>query len=190
MIAEDNQESQPDLLSMSKAELERLYTELMPRVRALGVPALQADDAFDILQDAITVIYTKIKNGQIVITDSPQAYIFGTCKILFSRKYKKKSENRVTEEPFETLLIEDDFDLQKEMLQVERFRLYRDKMLELGERCRQLMMLYLKRVPLTKIKDEMSYASEEAVKQQKFKCKKQLIDSCRRDPRFKSLIIN
>jgi RNA polymerase sigma factor (sigma-70 family) len=175
------------LLHNERTGLNELYKDLFPKIRVLCSPQLDTDDAKEVLQEAIILVYQKLQNGTFESREPVKNYIYGVCRVLVKKQLHQNAKSRVTLMGDEAPILEDEDNIQSELLVLERYKLYQDKLALLGERCQQLLVFYLQKLTVVRIKEIMGYASEEAVKQQKFKCKKQLIDYCRRDPRFRSL---
>jgi RNA polymerase sigma factor (sigma-70 family) len=176
------------LLNRDSKVIQQLYNDLLPKVRNLASPQLSVDDAWDALQEGVILVYQRLQEDRLEVHQPVKNYIFGVCRLILRKKTIKIQSGKVTLLGDEVPIIEDEYNLQAELTALERHKLYQEKLAALGERCQQLLALYLQKISLLKIRERMGYASEDAVKQQKFKCKKQLIDFCRKDPRYKTLV--
>ncbi|MDC1107294.1 sigma-70 family RNA polymerase sigma factor [Prolixibacteraceae bacterium] len=146
------------------------------------------EDASDVFQESMIVIYRKIQESNFELTCSFDTYLYAVCRNLWLKELKKRdriSEELVDESLFSSFELEDDMDdvIQKN----ERYRLYQKHFNMMGEDCKKLMTLFLKKVPLKEIARLMNYSSEQYAKKRKFRCKEYLIKSIQNDEEFKDL---
>ncbi|QZT38601.1 sigma-70 family RNA polymerase sigma factor [Halosquirtibacter xylanolyticus] len=146
------------------------------------------EDASDVFQESLIVIYRKIQDGDFELTCSFDTYLYAVCRNLWLKELKKRdrfSEELVGDSQFASFELEDDME---EVIQKnERYRLYQKHFDLMGEDCKKLMSLFLKKVPLKEIARLMNYSSEQYAKKRKFRCKEYLVKSIQNDDEFGNL---
>lgn len=143
------------------------------------------EDAKDLLQDAVLVVYRQAKSGALQLNAPLGAYLFGICKKQWLHRLREKKHARqVTNElPVE---YSDEATSEAEWRQAERHRLYLEKLNELDESGRRLLELDAQNVPLKEIAEMLNY-SYDYVRQKKSECLAKLTKLIRQDPRYHDL---
>jgi RNA polymerase sigma factor (sigma-70 family) len=133
-----------------------------------------ADDAQDMLQEALTVLWDRVRSREFDYAAKLNTFIFATVKNLWLRQLaRKRREVLHAVDPDETGdgepsaldgLIETD--------QTDRIR---HALNQLGEPCRTLLMLfYWDELPMAEIAAHLGFANADTVKSKKYQCKKAL----------------
>ncbi|HWS60230.1 MAG TPA: sigma-70 family RNA polymerase sigma factor [Flavobacterium sp.] len=148
------------------------------------------DDASDIFQEAIIIIYRKIKENDLVFEKSSfKGYLFSVCRLLWLKQLEKK---RVEKEklndslPYQEDLYDDN--LNEIVIKNERYGLYQKHFGALSTDCQKLLQLFFEKVSLKEIAMVMGYKSEKYAKKRKFKCKELLISRIKQDAEFKKIL--
>jgi RNA polymerase sigma factor (sigma-70 family) len=139
------------------------------------------EDAEDIFQDALVIVYKKIQDNQLKLSCSLKTYMYAISRNLWLQKLQKKDnkseelidipdENR---EPFE---INEDF------REHEKYNLYQKHFLKLSEDCQRVLKLFLKKISLKEITKIMKFSSVDYTKTRKYLCKKNLKERILNDP--------
>lgn len=170
------------ILNNDSRLLEEIYRKYLPPVfgmirRNKG----NFDDAKDVFQEAILVVYNHAGRPGFQLSSPFQAYLMGICRFLWLRQLKKNARTEVTFAHEERLDI--DADLERQIFEVEKRTLFREKFARLGEDCRRLLQRFFDREPLNSIADDMGYTADYVKKKNKV-CKEKLMDMVREDPRF------
>ncbi|TKG95837.1 sigma-70 family RNA polymerase sigma factor [Puteibacter caeruleilacunae] len=145
------------------------------------------EDAHDIFQEAIIIIYRKLKQNQLEIVSSKfETYLFAVCKMLWLKQLEVRRNEQVdlydNQEYFEDVDTED---MQEVIEKHERYRLYQKHFKNLGKDCQKILQLYFDKVPLKQIAHIMGYKSEMYAKKRKYKCKEYLVKSIKQDMEYK-----
>jgi len=148
------------------------------------------DDANDIFQEAIIIIYRKIKENDLIFEKgSFKGYLFSVCRFL----WLKQLENRRIEKeklneslPYHEDLYDDN--LSELVKKNEKYGLYQRHFGELSTDCQKLLQLFFEKVSLKDIATVMGYKSEKYAKKRKFKCKELLVNRIKQDAEFKKII--
>ena len=148
------------------------------------------DDASDIFQEAIIIIYRKIKENDLVFEKSSfKGYLFSVCRLLWLKQLEKR---RVEKEklndslPYQEDLYDDN--LNEIVIKNERYGLYQKHFGALSTDCQKLLQLFFEKVSLKEIAVVMGYKSEKYAKKRKFKCKELLISRIKQDAEFKKIL--
>jgi len=141
-----------------------------------------SEDAKDVFQDGIMVLYKKCQDPDFQIKSQLRTYLFGICKNTWLNKLRKKSVKGVPLD--ENVLLIDDNTLEAEIAWREKERLYRRKFGQMGERCRKIIQLFLEGMTMDEIAKELSLSSPAYAKKLKYKCKSKLINLVRSDASY------
>jgi RNA polymerase sigma factor (sigma-70 family) len=147
------------------------------------------DDANDIFQEAIIIIYRKLKANELVLDCSFETYLYSVCRFLWLKQLeKRKVEKEKIKDNHE--YNEDIYDdnLEKVADLNERYRLYQKHFVNLGKDCQKVLQLYFDKVPLKNIAQIMGFKSEKYAKKRKFKCKEYLIKSIKQDLEYSKIL--
>jgi RNA polymerase sigma factor (sigma-70 family) len=148
------------------------------------------DDASDIFQEAIIVIYRKLKENDLIFeTSSFAGYLFSVCRFLWLKQLEKRriEKEKLNESlPFQEDLYDDN--LVEVVEKNERYGLYQKHFATLSTDCQKLMQLFFEKVPLKEIAKVMGYKGEKYAKTRKYKCKELLIRRIKQDTEFKKIL--
>lgn len=82
------------LLNNDRKVLELIYANYSERVKNHIVKnGGTVDDAKDVFQEALIIIYHKAQTPDFELTSQFSTYLFGICRFIFDKKMKKKSKN-------------------------------------------------------------------------------------------------
>ncbi len=143
------------------------------------------EDAHDVFQEGIMLMYQKSKKSDFQLTSSFSTYFYAVCRNIWSNKSRKKSNSEVTFDNKMLSIIEglSTTDIEEN----EEYALYRKKFLELGEDCQKVLDLFLHKTGMKEIMKQMGYGSVSYAKKRKFLCKQKLVQLIKKDPKFKEL---
>lgn len=147
------------------------------------------DDANDVFQEAIIIIFRKLKANDLVLDCSFDTYLYSVCRFLWLKQLdKRKIEKEKIKDNHD--YHEDIYDdgLEKVADLNERYRLYQKHFINLGKDCQKILQLYFDKVPLKNIAQIMGFKSEKYAKKRKFKCKEYLIKSIKQDLEYNQIL--
>ena len=148
------------------------------------------DDASDIFQEAIIIIYRKLKENDLIFEKSSFAgYLFSVCRFLWLKQLEKRriERERLNDTlPFQENLYDEN--LVELVEKNERYGLYQKHFATLSTDCQKLMQLFFEKVSLREIAKIMGYKSEKYAKTRKFKCKEILVKRIKQDTEFKKIL--
>ena len=169
-----------------------IYKEFFPLIRFLVTENGGLDeDAEDIFQDGIIILYSKISLNQLLLTSSFKTYMYSVCRNLWLQKLNKRKAifDKLTD-------VEDFIDLPDEALQeasireTEIHRIIQIHFLSLPEDCQKVLKLFIKNIPLREIAGIMGYKTENYAKTRKYLCKQDLKKRIADDPRSQKFLRN
>jgi len=127
-------------------------------------------DAEDIFQEALIILCRKIKDSGFILTARLSTWLFSVCRFLWKDELKKRKNHTVLD--FETGLdAAEEQQLKDRTEEDARIKLAEKVINELGERCREVLLLFYNGgLKLKDIATKMGYSSENTAKNQKYKC--------------------
>jgi RNA polymerase sigma factor (sigma-70 family) len=129
-----------------------------------------SDDARDIFQEAIIVLYEKAKSGSFELHAQLKTYIYAVCRRLWLKKLalNQRFAGNLSNAA-ETIATEEDIELYEH--RTEDFELMDRALQHLGEPCKELLeSYYLRKKNMSEIAREFGYTNAENAKNQKYKC--------------------
>jgi RNA polymerase sigma factor (sigma-70 family) len=122
-----------------------------------------ADDAQDIFQDALVILYKKVHTADFVLSVSLKTYLIAIVKNLWLQELRQRKKL-----PYGEALD----DIASEDTATEPgFEFARAAFHLLGEKCRQLLILfYFKKNNFREIAAALSFSDEKVAKNQKYRC--------------------
>lgn len=140
------------------------------------------DDAKDVIQESLIVIYKKSQDKDFQLTSSFLTYFYSIAKHVWWKMLKKNQTNGVTID--ENLGLIDDSNVESAILKREKHNFYLSKLTALSDGCRQLLQYYTEGKKVKEIVKLMGFSSEGYARKRKFKCKEQLIKLIKKDSRY------
>lgn len=147
------------------------------------------DDANDIFQEAIIIIYRKLKANDLALDCTFETYLYSICRFLWLKQLEKRKiekENIKDNHEFNDELYDDSLDKVTDLN--DRYRLYQKHFANLGKDCQKILQLHFDQVPLKTIAQMMGFKSEKYAKKRKFSCKEYLIKSVKQDLEYKNIL--
>ena len=143
------------------------------------------DTARDIFQEAMMVVYNKIRSKELVLTCGFSTYLFAICKNLWLQEIRSKKYNILDHSQLDNMVEEpgEDEDFNNELIELVKYHFSK-----LTKDCQKVLELHFRRKSLTDICSVLGYKDEKYTADRKYRCKKYLFSSVTSDPRYKSLI--
>ena len=168
------------LKSNDSEVLNFIYRKYFPEIRFFVIKNSGSDeDAQDVFQEAIIIIYKKLRDGVLDLTCSFKTYLYSVCRIVWLKQLEKR---KIKKDGFSDNQVF--VDLQEGVEEMaeeqERYKLYQ-------KHFQTLQNLFLEKVPLKEIASRMNINSEKYLKKRKFQCKEILVKRIQNDPNFKKL---
>lgn len=177
------------LLSKNPKVVKAIYSEFAPRIqRMVASHGGTKEDARDVFQEALVVIWRKARVDGFELTSSFYSYLYGICFYTWQREKKKKDNNTVTLAPGTEL--KDNQDIEKELEISERRKLFKQHLDKMDDSCQRVLRIFFAGVKMQDIADKVGVDNEHAARNRKYRCQKKLENSILNDPRFRELSIN
>jgi RNA polymerase sigma factor (sigma-70 family) len=151
--------------------IETIYKRHYNMVQALilsnsGYP----DDARDIFQEAMIVLFEKVKSGSFELNCQLKTYLYSVCRRLWLKRLSQLQRNSVEVEGLmDTVPVEDEVE-RHEQRNLD-FQIMEQSLNSLGEPCRSLLKAYyLEMKNMVEIAADFGYTNADNAKNQKYKC--------------------
>jgi len=123
------------------------------------------EDAEDVFQDALIILFTKVNEGSFVLTSSLNTFLFSICRLKWFEKLRILKKDSIVhydliDSEYEKYIEEDD--------KVKLMQLAFEK---LGDKCKELLYrFYYAKESMVRIANEMKFSSDKLAKNQKYRC--------------------
>jgi RNA polymerase sigma factor (sigma-70 family) len=151
--------------------IETIYKQHYNMVQALilsnsGYP----DDARDIFQEAMIVLFERVKSGSFELNCQLKTYLYSVCRRLWLKRLSQLQRNSVEVEGLmDTVPVEDE--IEKHEQRNLDFQIMEQSLNNLGEPCRSLLKAYyLEMKNMVEIAADFGYTNADNAKNQKYKC--------------------
>lgn len=159
------------LAKNDRVAIETIYKQHYSMVQSMIINNNgTSDDARDIFQEAMIVLYEKAKTGSFELTSQLKTYIYSICRRLWLKKLQK-AQKFVPDlgSLVESIPVEEEIDQHEErngeLVMMEK------AMHSLGEPCKSLLeAYYLQKKNMTEIAGNFGYTNADNAKNQKYKC--------------------
>jgi len=182
-MSKKNKYTDSDLLAMLRSKdpakesvaYKQIYLSNSAMVKSyVGKNSGTADDAVDLFQDVMIVLYNNLKKEDFELQSQLNTYIFSIARNLWYKKLRKLDK---------TLSIEDasykigDKDLNglEVIEKLEKFEYLNSSISKLGDGCKKVLKsFYYDKRSMKQISEEMNYANEQVARNKKMSCLKKL----------------
>jgi len=191
MVSYSNDEILRGILRNNSLILRHIYKQYFYKIHSFVTNnSGDSDEANDIFQESIIVIYRKLKENNLILSNcSFETYLFSISKLLWLKQLQRKKESIVKVEDIhgyaETVI---DDDLSDIIRKNEKYKLFQDHFQKMGKDCQTILQLFFEKVPIKQITEVMGYSSESYTKKRKHQCKEYLVRSIKQDLNFKKII--
>lgn len=127
------------------------------------------EDAEDVYQDGLMILMQKVKSPDFVLSSSLKTYLYSVCRYVWSDRLRQRERMLLTDvnRIADPNPVEEDGLLKRE----EEDRLSEKAFLRLGDKCRELLvMFYFRKIPMKDIAVQLGFSSEKVAKNQKYRC--------------------
>ena len=163
------------ILNNSEDALNRLYIGYFPMVLQFILNNNgDEDDAKDVYQEGIIVLYNKIKGGNFELSSKLKTYIYSVCRRIWLKKLSQASKKTNNISDFEDVIaVEVDVEYHEEKdLQFEKMG---SALTNLGEPCKTIIQdFYINNLSMQEICEKFGYTNTDNAKTQKYKCLQRL----------------
>ncbi len=181
-----------DLREKRGSGIDYLYDEYFPVARSIVVKNSGTfEDAEDVFQDGIMVLYEKIQTGKLKLNCTLKTFFYSICRNIWLQRLDRKK--RIELQP--DLVAESDEDyyslpFEIDEANLEKVRLCQLHFLALPEDCQNLLKLFFAKATMKDIAESMGFKSTDYAKTRKYLCKNMLRKKILNDPRYKTYFYN
>jgi len=159
------------LAKNDKKAVETIYRDNYNMIQALIINnSGTADDAKDIFQETMIILYEKVKSGNFELNCQIKTYVYSVSRRLWLKRLLQQNKFLNGNDNHENLVaVEDDLD-EHEQRDIE-FNMMEKAMNGLGEPCKSLLQaFYIERRNMQEIAATFGYTNADNAKNQKYKC--------------------
>lgn len=181
----DNKIIVEGIRNQDKQILKSIYFVYFPTIKRFVLDNRgSVQDAKDVFQDSIIIIYRKIKEGNFELTSSFKSYIYSVCRYIWIKQLSRQKENIENQNIYIEYDNIPDITID-EYKRNEQYKLHQKHFKRLEKDCRKLLKLFLKNVPSKDIAEKLGIDSQEYLRLKKHRCKEQLVRYIKSDPNYK-----
>jgi len=145
-----------------------------------------SEQAQDIFQDAMIIVYRRIKSDDLELSCKFGTYLYAICKNIWMQERKKylQRAEKLRQQP---LLVNDPGPADDPLLQSHLTDLFNKHFADLSKDCQTILSMYFNNFSVEDIRTAMNYKDLHHTADRKYRCKKSLIKRIVNDPLFKQL---
>jgi len=168
---EKDQELLDGLANNSDKALETIYLENFPMIlRMILLNNGSEDDAKDIFQEAIIVLFEKVKDGNFVLSSKLKTFLYSVCRRLWLKKLQSSNNLYPINDSLDEIIPVEDA-LEEHEQKDAQFKVMEKAMSHIGEPCKTILEdYYMHKRSMQEIADKFGYTNAENAKNQKYKC--------------------
>jgi len=165
--------------------IDYVYTFYYEDIRKMiMVNSGSSEDARDIFQEALFVIYQKIILDDLTLKCHFKTYLYSICRLLWLRILRKRIYSTGTADGLA--------DLNPSQFTIGTTaeagqQIFTKHFNELSENCRKILDLYFRNVSFSEINEIMGYKNLQIARDKCYRCKKTLYKRINNNPEFKKL---
>ena len=144
------------------------------------------DQARDIFQEAMIVVYNKVRSGQLELTCKFGTYLYAICKKMWIQE-RKKYLQRNEKLRQQAMMVRDPGPADDPLLQNHLNHLFNKHFGDLSDDCQKILSMYFNNFSVEDIRTAMNYKNLHHTADRKYRCKKSLVKRIVNDPLFKRL---
>ncbi len=152
--------------------IEGIYRDIYPVIQAFILNnSGNSDEARDIFQEAMIVIYEKAVSGNFELNCQLKTYLYSVCRRLWLKRLQQlhRYSGDLNEQVDETVVVDEDLYLHEK--HNADFAMMEEAMGKLGEPCKSLLdAYYMQKKNMQEIALDFGYTNADNAKTQKYKC--------------------
>ncbi|WP_378182520.1 RNA polymerase sigma factor [Aquimarina sp. SS2-1] len=183
MVKEANQKIIKGIKNGDEKTISAFYEKYFPSIKDYILNnSGDITDAKDVFQDALVIIYQKIKEDDLKIHCAIGTYLYAICKNIWLNKLRKNGkillrEDIMTLDETDTSTILDDIERKEKIAVIQKY------CLKLGSGCREILLLFFSGYSIKEI-SKLKNLTEGYTKKRKFACQQKLTAMIEKDPCF------
>lgn len=167
----DEKELLTGLATSDKKAVETIYQENFNMVQALIINNNgSADDAKDIFQEAMVVLYEKVRSGSFELNCQIRTFVYSVSRRLWLKRLQQQNRYSDPGDSMESVVAVEE-DLEAHEQRNAEFEMMEKAINNLGEPCKSLLeAYYLQKQNMQVIASRFGYTNADNAKNQKYKC--------------------
>ena len=159
------------LASNDKEAIETIYKENFGLIQTYILNNNgTTDDAKDIFQEAMIVLYEKATSGTFELTAQIRTYVYSVCRRLWLKRLQQSQRYNSPVESLEEIVPVEE-ELEEHQKKNEAYLMMDKAMGHIGEPCKSLLeAYYLQSKNMQEIAENFGYTNADNAKNQKYKC--------------------
>jgi len=159
------------LARSDKKAIETIYRENYNMIQSLIINnSGSADDAKDIFQESMIVLYEKVRSGSFELNCLIKTYVYSVCRRLWLKRLQQMNRYAPALESLQDTVPVDEEIEENERINNE-FEVMDKAISSLGEPCKSLLeAYYLEKKNMQEIALSFGYTNADNAKNQKYKC--------------------
>ncbi len=159
------------LAASDKRTVETIYKENYNMVQALIINNNgSADDAKDIFQEAMIVLYEKARSGSFELNCQIKTFVYSVSRRLWLKRLQQQNRFSAPGDNMQEVVSVEE-DLEQHERRNDEFEMMDTAISHLGEPCKSLIeAYYLKKQTMQEIAAKFGYTNADNAKNQKYKC--------------------
>lgn len=164
--------------------LQQLYDKMLPAIeRYVTKNSGDKQDAKDLFQEAVVVVFKKAKEVDFQLTSSLETFIFSISKRQWLYELRKKKGNL----PFMEIVDSSGNEFDELIIKEERDNLYIKHFEKLSASCKDILRLFFSGLKMAEIANQLNFASEGYARKRKHECQTNLVKLIKDDPHYLAL---
>lgn len=154
-----------------RSAVETIYTQQYAMVQTLIINNNgTAEDARDVFQEAMIVLYEKARSGSFELNCQLKTYVYSVCRRLWLKRLQQLQKYVPNANGFEeTVSVDEDMEVHDQ--RNSDFTMMEKALSSIGEPCKSLLeAFYLQKRNMTEIAGTFGYTNADNAKNQKYKC--------------------
>jgi RNA polymerase sigma factor (sigma-70 family) len=167
----DEKELLTGLANSDKKAIETIYRENFNSVQVLIINNNgSADDAKDIFQEAMIVLYEKVRSGSFELNCQIKTFLYSISRRLWLKRLQQQNRYSAPGDSMEQVVAVEE-DLEAHEQRNAEFEMMEQAINHLGEPCKSLLeAYYLQKQSMQAIAASFGYTNADNAKNQKYKC--------------------
>ena len=159
------------LAANDKKSVETIYKENYNMVQALIINNNgSADDAKDIFQEAMIVLYEKVRSGSFELNCQIKTYVYSVSRRLWLKRLQQLNRFTTSVDEVDSVVPVED-EIEEHDKRNAEFEMMNKAISSLGEPCKSLLeAYYLQKQNMQVIATNFGYTNADNAKNQKYKC--------------------
>ena len=169
-ITDNEKDLLEGLAREDKDIIERIYRDNYVTIQTMVLNNNgSADDAADIFQETMIVLFEKARSGSFELTCLLKTYLYSVSRRLWLKRLHQMQRHHMAVDEAETVSVEEDLEIHEK--RQANFQIMEQAMGKIGEPCKSLLeAYYVQKKQMHQIAADFGYTNADNAKTQKYKC--------------------